>query len=378
VNRPVRAHSLFIPVFGGLIALALVGCGNQEEITRYTVTRAEQPATQDRILAAAVPQGDQMWFFKLTGPSDAVAGQAEAFAEFIRSIRFSAGERPQPAWTLPAGWQEQPGSNMRFATITIATDKKPLELTVIPLPNIGDDEQQYLADNINRWRDQLGLPAISSEQMFSGTGDEGGAVKQFEVNGTTVTLANLIGKSQSTGMGRAPFAGGAGPFAGGAGAPALDAPSSRPQATTLTYETPQGWTEEPASGLRHAAFTVSDGDHKILITAITLPPAGGDLLENVNRWRKEIKLATTTSETLPQELEAIEIDQTKGHLVELIGPEDASPRTAIIGAIVPHGGQVWFFTLKGDAELAQREKANFRSFVESVKFSKADGVGNGK
>lgn len=373
----MSTRKLFVPVCSGLIALVLFGCGNQDEITRYSVSRSDQPAMPDRILAAAVPQGEQMWFFKLTGPSDAVTAQAEAFAEFIRSIRFSAGERPQPTWTLPAGWQEQPGSNMRFATITMVADGKPLELTVIPLPNIGDDEQQYLADNINRWRDQLGLPAISGEQMFAG-GDEGGAVKQFEVNGTTVTLANLVGRLQSSGMGRAPFAGGAGPFAGGAGAPAIDSPSEGPQTTSLTYETPPGWSEGPAGGLRHAAFTVSDGDHKLLITAITLPPAGGDLLKNVNRWRDEIELAPTTSETLPQELEAIEIDQTKGHLVELIGSEDASPRKAVLGAIVPHGGQVWFFTLKGDAELAQREKANFRAFVESVKFSKADGAGNGK
>lgn len=41
-------------------------------------------------LAAMVPQGNQIWFFKLTGSRDLVAAERENFLTFLKSVRFSA------------------------------------------------------------------------------------------------------------------------------------------------------------------------------------------------------------------------------------------------------------------------------------------------
>ena len=60
------------------------------------------------------------------------------------------------------------------------------------------------------------------------------------------------------------------------------------------------------------------------------------------------------------------------------GPADAEPREGIVGVICSHGGQVWFFKMKGDASLVERERAHFDAFVRSVKFDGRGGSHPGK
>lgn len=64
-------------------------------------------------------------------------------------------------WTLPAGWKEAPGGGpMRYATITAPVSGK-LEVTVIRLPGPAGGE----LPNVNRWRNQLGLPPIGEAEL---------------------------------------------------------------------------------------------------------------------------------------------------------------------------------------------------------------------
>jgi hypothetical protein len=64
-------------------------------------------------------------------------------------------------WTLPAGWKEVPGGGpMRYATLTAPVSGK-LEVTVIRLPGPAGGE----LPNVNRWRNQLGLPPIGEAEL---------------------------------------------------------------------------------------------------------------------------------------------------------------------------------------------------------------------
>jgi hypothetical protein len=201
-----------------VIALFMAGgCGQRDEITRYEVLKPEvvdptlaarpasaaSPATKQQTLGLIVLIEDVGWFFKLTGDAAAVAPQHENFLRFTTSIEFAGGAAPKPTWTLPEGWRELPGREMRFATIQIEADGKPLELSVIPLPVIGGDEQKYVLDNINRWRQQLQLGPVSADELPATT-------KKLTVGGREATLVSLVGTG-GRGMGGAPFA----PFAGG-------------------------------------------------------------------------------------------------------------------------------------------------------------------
>lgn len=75
-------------------------------------------------------------------------------------------------------------------------------------------------------------------------------------------------------------------------------------------EVPEGWTEEPASGMRKATFVIDKGDEfkvvdkysansaapRLECTVIALPST--NVLANINRWRKQVGLASL----LPDEL----------------------------------------------------------------------------
>ncbi len=66
-------------------------------------------------------------------------------------------------WTLPAGWTEkQGGGDMRQATLTPPGAGK-TEVTVVRLAGPAGGE---LA-NVNRWRNQIGLPPLTEPQLAS-------------------------------------------------------------------------------------------------------------------------------------------------------------------------------------------------------------------
>lgn len=317
------------------------------------------------MLGAIVPRGKQTWFFKLVGPDNAVAKQRERFARLVNSVRFSS-ETELPEWELPNSWRQRGESGMRFATIEIDEGDRTLELTVIPLAMRGELEQYVLA-NVNRWRGQLGLgpvAAIKSEDHS----DEPNSIREFKLrDGTAVTMVNLIGPKgdnpdRRTGVGMAnhPPIGGA--ALGGSAAPADNG-------VALTYEEPEGWLAGKVGGMRHAAFEVVDGQRKAEITVIRLPLTGGERLPNVNRWRKQLKLDDTTVQQLAKDLHKISLGKTTGDYVELVGPADAKPRESILAVMADIADSTWFFKLKGDANLAERERERFQNFVRSVKFS---------
>jgi hypothetical protein len=195
------------------LAIALAGCGQHDEIARYTVEKPEvvdptltatsasaSPAakTEQQTIGLIVPLGDVSWFFKLTGEREAVETQHEAFVEFVGSIKLSPPSDPKPTWTLPSGWQQLPGSQFRYATIRIPGEsgEKPLEISV---SSAGGD----VLSNVNRWRGQLSLKPISADGLKEST-------KSLKVDGHDAILVKLVGTG-SGGMSGAPFA----PFAGG-------------------------------------------------------------------------------------------------------------------------------------------------------------------
>jgi hypothetical protein len=254
---------------------------------------------------------------------------------------------------------------MRYATILVPTDGNPLELTVTTLPWDTKDETNSILSNVNRWRGQMQLKPISADDLEEKT-------KPIPVAGTTGTFVLLDGNLGAAGMGQPPFAS---DTAGKSKRPVDTKPASNSAPSDLTYEVPKDWSPGTMNAMRKAAFQVTDGDQKIEITIAT---AGGDLLANINRWRGQIGLEPTTQPELDQQMKKLKVGSSSGDYIELTGPADAPKPQSIYGVIVNHTGQTWFFKLVGDTALAQREKSNFESFVQSVKFNGAEGTSNGQ
>jgi hypothetical protein len=63
-------------------------------------------------------------------------------------------------WTLPTGWTESPGGQMRLATFNAPVTGR-IDASVVVLPGPAGGE---LA-NVNRWRNQIGLPPIDDAAL---------------------------------------------------------------------------------------------------------------------------------------------------------------------------------------------------------------------
>jgi hypothetical protein len=326
------------------------------------------------MLAAIVPHGERVWFFKLVGPAAPVSEQAGRFREFVGSIRF-ADEAAAPEWKLPAGWSQQPSSGMRHATIAIDAPGTPLELSVTPLRAATGDFNDYVVQNVERWRQQLGLPPTSKVRLF-GPGERSGELSETKLGDggkvLTVDLAGDPGTSVASGLAGSSAHPPVGPVPG---LPGNQGAGSSPQ---LTYQTPSGWTVGKADGMRAAAFEVRDGAKQVEITVIALAAGSGDLLGNVNRWRDQVHLGPVSSNDLAGLLKEFQVDGERGLRVELVGPATAQPREAILGVICSRADKVWFFKMKGDAGLVERERDRFEAFVHSVKFEGREGAKHGQ
>ena len=207
--RPLRPVTALMIVW----MLLAVGCRPTEQVSHYRVPKTEEllklngpdpseqsAAEQYRMLAAMIPRNEQAWFFRLTGPADSVAGEADKFRALIASVTFAKDDAP-PTWKLPDGWRQLPPSGMRYATIEIPAETGTLDLSVTVLPRNDPDIDSYTLSNLNRWRNQLGLTPASLRQLRDG-------VEHIALEGAEATLFDLVGRKPKDTMPRGPFAGG--------------------------------------------------------------------------------------------------------------------------------------------------------------------------
>ena len=143
---PVNAYAYLRPCIAlavPLVALLLVGCdGAETEVRRYPApkeTPTSAPSTAPSPFAAA----------PVVPPADAAQQQQQQPLE----------------WTTPSGWTHDPQPRpMRVATFTVGTDPNRAELIVTRFRagTVGS-----LLDNINRWRQQVGLAPVTDEKAVA-------------------------------------------------------------------------------------------------------------------------------------------------------------------------------------------------------------------
>src|SRR5262245_23387148 len=231
------------PLLVGLAAaLLVIGC-QQDEIRTYQVPRAEKTPVpkgeKTRLLGAILPHGDSTWFFKLSGPASAVEEQKKAFDSFLQSLRFESGNRPL-IWTLPEGWREDKAERPnRYATIQVDPKDATLELIITRLGKQG--QAASVVANVNRWRNQLALRAVTEEELAKTT-------EKRELKGDTITVVDITGTgSGKTGVNP--------PFAGDRMPPAV----VKEHKSDITYQAPDSWKKTPNTTFSRLAFEVRDG-----------------------------------------------------------------------------------------------------------------------
>jgi hypothetical protein len=156
-----------------------------------------------------------------------------------------------------------------------------------------------------------------------------------------------------------PHGGGADPHGGAAAAPAK-----------LPWVVPDGWTAKASSGMRIASYEVKAADGRSVdISVVPLGGQSGSLLDNVNRWRNELKLAPITEASLDTEVKGVPIGTTTGKLVNLVSEAanlEGKFKERTLAAMLDLEGTTIFFKLRGEDQLALENEPKFRAWLQSV------------
>lgn len=313
-------------------------------------------------------------------------------------------------WNVPEGWESLEPTSFRVANLTVSGHED-VECYLTVLGGTGGG----LEMNINRWRQQMGQPDLSSDDIAS--------LPKHTLLGepaTFVTIDGVFGGMRGEtnkenfrmyGLARvddtqAYFVKMTGPQAvleaekdkflafsasireGGT------APSAAPQpvaeaadATTppnphgmedptpeggfnpegLTWEAPEGWQDGGERMMRVVTYEI--GDVECYITSLA-GPAGG-VNANINRWVGQMgqpALDETALEALPR----IPILESTAPMVEVSGDftgmsGEERESYKLLGTVVPMGDQTVFVKMTGPEAEVNAQKDNFIDFCASIK-----------
>jgi hypothetical protein len=305
-------------------------------------------------------------------------------------------QQPRFAFDLPAGWTELPGSAMRLVNLRVAGDPR-AECYLSSLPRAGGG----MLENVNRWRNQMGLAAIDAEALgklpraqllgrdavlveLDGTftGMDGTAVPEARMLGAIAALPAVTLFLKMTGprdllqRERAGFDKVLGTLRmADAAPPPGSAPPSHPAASApsgerLRWTVPEGWQAGPDRPMRLVTMSPA-GAAGVECYVTVLPGAAGGVLDNLNRWRDQFGLDKSTEAEL-KALPGLEVFGRPAPLIELRGTftgmsGGAQEGYGLLGTIVPLADRVVFVKMTGPQARVQEERARFLQFCGSLR-----------
>ena len=363
------------------------GCG-RNDIQVYRVAKAQEAG-----LPSALPQGHP----------DISAGTGS----------------PTLKYKVPSGWQEVAPGEMRAASFRVAgRNGKQADVSVIPLPGMAGSD----LDNVNRWRGQVGVKSVSSEeltklaqpvevdhqsaQLYEQAGESPGSGDKTRIlaaiarrDGTTwflkmtgddalvaeqkpafiEFLQSVTLPSATAQMGlpasHPPIDVGSQlppshPPIGGAGMEAQNAPAASSGQDKPNWQVPSGWQETPGGQFLVAKFLIRGaGDAQAAINVSMSAGDGGGLLANLNRWRGQLGLAPVAGADLSKQVQPLDVPGSQATLADIAGTDARTGQKArLLAAVVPQGQQTWFYKLMGDEQVVEQQKEAFTKFVQTVKY----------
>jgi hypothetical protein len=133
------------------------------------------PTKDGRIIGAIASDETGTAFFKMRGNAAVVGAEKENFLKWVTASRAPSSAAsasttpaapadsaaPKIKWEVPAGWSSSPASPMRYASFAVEKNGEKADISVVTFPGDGGSD----VDNINRWRQQIGLPAVGGEVL---------------------------------------------------------------------------------------------------------------------------------------------------------------------------------------------------------------------
>ncbi len=155
----------------------------------------------------------------------------------------------------------------------------------------------------------------------------------------------------------------------GAGAASAQSPGGR--ASRAPWIVPDGWVEKPVEGgMRRASFGVSTPDGRSAdISVVLLSGVAGSALDNVNRWRGQLKLAPISAEELEKATQIAKIGSRESALYNFVSTEmvlEGKYLARTLAAVLPAGEATVFFKMTGENEVVSANEGKFREWIASV------------
>ena len=365
---------------GLLLALAVSGCG-RNDVQVYRVAKDQAPSQEQ------------------TPTSDPTPAMPPGHPE------VSAGGAPSLNYKVPSGWQEAPAGQMRVAAFRVqGKDGKQADVGVIPLPGfMGHD-----LENVNRWRESVGLKAVTEEdlaklaepitvagesgQVYDQSGENPGSGEKtrllvgvfkhegvawfVKMNGDDDLVANqkpafleFLKSVSFPAAGTAAELPPAHPPIAGTGPVSDPGTPSDMGPAKPGWQVPASWREVPAGQFLVAKFLVTGADNNKANINVSLSPGdGGGLLGNVNRWRGQLRLAPLADAEINKLVTPVDTRAGKAMFIDMTGTDATGQNARLIGAIVPQANQTWFYKLMGNEPVVDREKDAFTKFVQTAKY----------
>ena len=316
---------------------------------------------------------------------------------------------PPLKYTLPAGWKEKELTQMRVASFAVSENGKQADVSVIPLGGLAGTDPS----NVNRWRGQVGLESLAEAELSKlaekvtvgdqpadlydlagtapGSGDAERIIGVILHRDDTSWFFKITGDADLVKQQKPAFISflKSASFGGTAASPMdlSQLPASHPAIGVTppaiqtggagavekpTWTIPAGWQEGQLAQFLVAKYVITGTDGATAaVNVSSLNGDGGGLLPNVNRWRTQLGLAPAAEADLAN-LPTTEASGGKATLIDFSGTDARAGKPArLIGAVLPLGGQTWFYKLMGDPNLVAQQKEALVKFVQSAKYPDA-------
>jgi len=164
--------------------LLLAGCGGDDEVRIYKISH---PEGREDLAAAdsssAMPPSASAPMMPPPAPMPGAGSSVNPSTSMtvLPGMEDQAAAIETPDWTVPAGWEELPPTSIRKGNFRITDGAKVAEITVTAFPG----DAGGLEANVNRWRQQIGLPAASGAALERSIGP-------MEVDGQPAYYIDLL------------------------------------------------------------------------------------------------------------------------------------------------------------------------------------------
>lgn len=392
----------------GLILLAGSACKQDKEIKVYRVERSGTVAQAgaDSDPHAGIPgmkpgevSGDP--HAGIPGMDPAAGGDPHAGLTPQQLSMVGEPSGPKVSDTAPEGWIKQAATSMRQLSYRVEGEEgASTDVSLVILRGAAGGKLV----NVNRWRDQQGLTAITEETLkdhsevlatplgealvvdIEGLLEGADPKKDGRMLGAIVDRGKdgwffrMRGNAELTAAQKEAFltwVKSVGPAKEGEAAktesPKEDAPAVDPKAPAvggrLTWTIPVGWQADPTvRSMRDATFVITHADGTKGEIAVSHFPGdvGGDL-ENVNRWLGQLGLPAVDQAGFEKQVSSVKAGPKTFSFVDLKGE-----KSRMATGWARHGADTWFFKLTGPDALVEAEVPAFTAFLESIRFTQPE------